>query len=86
MRTLAEVATGVTRTLLTRAADVVMKERRPLVMMVRKAPFHAGHIKNMLAVTEMGGIIHPPVPAFYTKQQSGGDIVDHCIARALVRY
>lgn len=83
VRTLAEVASGVTTTLLTRAADVVLKERRPLVMMVREAPLHAGHIRNMLAVTEMGGIIHPPVPAFYTDPQSVGDIVDHCVARAL---
>ncbi|GBQ95375.1 3-polyprenyl-4-hydroxybenzoate decarboxylase [Acetobacter nitrogenifigens DSM 23921 = NBRC 105050] len=83
VRTLAEVATGVTTTLLTRAADVVLKERRRLVMMVREAPLHAGHIRNMLAVTEMGGIIQPPVPAFYTKPQSVSDIVDHCVARAL---
>lgn len=83
VRTLAEVASGVTTTLLTRAADVVLKERRPLVMMVREAPLHAGHIRNMLTVTEMGGIIHPPVPAFYTDPQSVGDIVDHCVARAL---
>ncbi len=83
VRSLAEVATGVTTTLLTRAADVALKERRPLVMMVREAPLHAGHIRNMLAVTEMGGIIHPPVPAFYTKPESVADIVDHCVARAL---
>lgn len=83
VRTLAEVATGVTTTLLTRAADVVLKERRPLVMMVREAPLHAGHIKNMLAATEMGAIIHPPVPAFYTGPQTIGDLVDQILGRAL---
>lgn len=83
VRTLAEIATGVTTTLLTRAADVVLKERRQLVLMVREAPLHAGHIRNMLAVTEMGGIIHPPVPAFYAKPKTIADIVDHSLGRAL---
>lgn len=83
VRTLAEVATGVTTSLLTRAADVVLKERRTLVMMVREAPLHAGHLRNMLAATEMGAIIHPPVPAFYTKPQSIADIVDQSLGRAL---
>lgn len=86
VRTLAEVASGVTTTLLTRAADVTLKERRKLVLMVREAPLHAGHIRNMLAVTEMGGIIHPPVPAFYTKPDSIADIVDHTIGRALDQF
>lgn len=86
VRTLAEVASGVTTTLLTRAADVTLKERRKLVLMVREAPLHAGHIRNMLAVTEMGGIIHPPVPAFYTKPHSVDDIVDHTIGRALDQF
>lgn len=83
VRTLAEVASGVTTTLLTRAADVVLKERRILVLMVREAPLHAGHLRNMLTVTEMGGIIHPPVPAFYTHPESVADIVNHSIGRAL---
>jgi len=83
VRTLAEVATGVTTTLLTRSADVALKERRRLVLMVREAPLHAGHIRNMLAVTESGGIIHPPVPAFYTRPTSIEDIVNHSVARAL---
>jgi 4-hydroxy-3-polyprenylbenzoate decarboxylase len=83
VKTLAEVATGVTSTLLTRAADVVLKERRRLVLMVREAPLHAGHIRNMLAVTEMGGIVHPPVPAFYTHPQSIQELVDHSLGRAL---
>ncbi|WBQ17606.1 UbiX family flavin prenyltransferase [Sphingobium yanoikuyae] len=82
VRTLAEVASGVTTTLLTRAADVVLKERRKLVLMVREAPLHAGHIRNMLTVTEMGGIIHPPVPAFYTKPETIADLVDHALGRA----
>lgn len=83
VRTLAEVATGVTTTLLTRAADVALKERRPLLMMVREAPLHAGHIRNMLSAAEMGAIIFPPVPAFYTEPQTIGDIVDHTLGRAL---
>ena len=83
VRTLAEIASGVTTTLLTRAADVALKERRRLVLMVREAPLHAGHIRNMLAVTESGGIICPPVPAFYTKPRRIADIVDHSVARAL---
>src|SRR5260370_29744438 len=83
VRTLGELATGVTTTLLTRAAGVALKERRCLVMMVREAPLHGVHIRNMLTVTESGGIIHPPVPAFYTKPQSIGNIVDHSVARSL---
>lgn len=83
MRTLAEVATGISSTLLTRAADVMLKERRKLVMMIREAPLHLVHIRNMLTVTEMGGIIHPPVPSFYTNPQSIDDIVNHSVARAL---
>jgi len=83
VRTLAEVATGVTTSLLTRAADVVLKERRTLVMMVREAPLHAGHLRNMLTATEMGAIIHPPVPAFYTRPTTIEDIVDQSLGRAL---
>lgn len=83
MRTLAEIANGTTSSLLTRAADVQLKERRPLVLMAREAPLHAGHLRNMLAVTEMGGIIHPPVPAFYTQPQNLDDIVNYSVARAL---
>jgi len=83
VRSLAEVATGVTTSLLTRAADVVLKERRTLVMMVREAPLHAGHLRNMLTATEMGAIIHPPVPAFYTNPKTIEDIVDQSLGRAL---
>jgi 4-hydroxy-3-polyprenylbenzoate decarboxylase len=83
MRTLAEIATGVTTTLLTRAADVVLKERRRLVLLAREFPFHGGHLKNMLAVTEMGAIVAPPVPAFYIRPKSIDDIVDQTIGRVL---
>lgn len=83
VRTLAEVASGVTTTLLTRAADVVLKERRTLVLMVREAPLHAGHLRNMLAATEIGAIIHPPVPAFYTRPASIEEMVDQTLSRAL---
>ncbi len=83
VRTLSDIGHGVTGSLLPRAADVVLKERRRLVMLVRETPLHAGHIKSMLAVTEMGGIIAPPVPAFYTRPQSLEDIVDHTVGRAL---
>lgn len=83
VRTLSEIATGVTGTLLTRAADVCLKERRRLVLMVRETPLHAGHLKSMLAVTEAGGVIAPPVPAFYTRPHTLGDMVDHTVARVL---
>lgn len=83
VKTLAEIATGVTTTLISRAADVVLKERRRLVLMVRETPLHAGHLKNMLAVTDMGGIIAPPVPALYAKPQSLEEMIDHSLGRAL---
>lgn len=86
IRTLSEIATGVTSNLLTRSADVVLKERRRLVLMVRETPLHAGHLKSMLAVTESGGIIAPPVPAFYTRPQDINDITDHTIGRVLDLY
>jgi 4-hydroxy-3-polyprenylbenzoate decarboxylase len=79
MRTLAEVATGVSSSLLTRAADVCLKERRRLALLVRETPLHAVHLRNMLAVTEMGGIICPPVPAFYGQPHTIEDIVDHTV-------
>lgn len=81
MRTLADIASGTTSTLLTRAADVVLKERRKLVMMVRETPLHLGHIENMQRVTKMGAIIAPPTPAFYNNPQSIMDIVDHSVGR-----
>ena len=83
MRTLACVAHGLSDNLLTRAADVVLKERRRLVMLVRESPLHLAHLRNMVSVTEMGAIVCPPVPAFYMHPQSVGDIVDHSVARAL---
>jgi 4-hydroxy-3-polyprenylbenzoate decarboxylase len=83
VRSLSEIATGVTSTLLTRAADVVLKERRRLVLLVRETPLHAGHLRSMLAVTEMGGIIMPPVPAFYIHPATIADIVDNTVCRAL---
>lgn len=83
IRTLGEIATGATGNLLTRAADVTLKERRRLVLLVREFPLHGGHLKSMLAVTEMGGIVAPPVPAFYTRPQAIEDIVDQTIGRVL---
>lgn len=83
MHTLAAIATGVCDNLLTRAADVVLKERRRLVLLVRETPLHLGHLKNMVAVTEMGAIVSPPVPAFYAKPRTIEALVDHTIGRAL---
>ncbi len=83
MRSLAEIACGVASNLLTRAADVVLKERRRLVLMVRESPLHAGHLENMLKVTQLGGIIAPPMPAFYTKPDTISDIVHHSVGRVL---
>lgn len=83
MRTLADLAAGTTSNLLTRAADVILKERRKLVLMVRESPLHLGHIRNMALVTEMGGIICPPVPAFYNQPQSIDDIINHSVGRVL---
>jgi 4-hydroxy-3-polyprenylbenzoate decarboxylase len=83
IRTLSEIATGVTSSLMSRAADVVLKERRPLVLMVRETPFHLGHLRSMVKVTEMGGIIAPPLPAFYARPQSIEEMVDQSVGRAL---
>jgi 4-hydroxy-3-polyprenylbenzoate decarboxylase len=83
IRTLSEIATGVTSSLLTRAADVVLKERRKLVLMVRETPLHLGHLRSMTQVTEMGAIVMPPVPAFYTRPMTVDEIVRHSVGRAL---
>jgi 4-hydroxy-3-polyprenylbenzoate decarboxylase len=83
VKTLAEIATGVTTTLISRAADVTLKERRRLVLMVRETPLHAGHLKNMLAATEIGAVIAPPVPAMYARPQSLDAMVDHSLGRVL---
>ena len=82
-RTCAEIAHGGTSNLLTRAADVCLKERRRLVLMVRETPLHTGHLKAMLAASEIGAIIAPPMPAFYAKPDSLEDMVDHTIGRIL---
>ncbi|ASK28432.1 aromatic acid decarboxylase [Neisseria chenwenguii] len=83
MRTLAAVANGLSDNLLTRAADVTLKERRRLVLMVREAPLNLAHINNMRNVTEMGGIVFPPVPALYNRPQSVDELITHSVARAL---
>ncbi len=83
IRTMSEIATGVTSTLITRAADVTLKERRPLVLMVRETPFHLGHLRTMVRLAEMGAIIAPPLPAFYAEPQSVAEIVDQSVGRAL---
>ncbi|MEH6633899.1 MAG: UbiX family flavin prenyltransferase [Halioglobus sp.] len=83
IRTMSEISTGVTSTLLTRAADVVLKERRRLVLMVRETPLHTGHLRTMTQLSEMGAIIAPPVPAFYTKPQSLDDLVTQSVGRVL---
>lgn len=86
MRSLAEIASGATTSLLTRAADVVLKERRKLVLMVREAPLTLIHIRNMATVTEAGGIIFPPVPAFYMRPTTIDELVDHSVGRALDQF
>jgi 4-hydroxy-3-polyprenylbenzoate decarboxylase len=83
MRTLAAVAHGLTDNLITRAADVALKERRRLVLMVRESPLHLGHLRNMVSVAEMGAIVCPPMPAFYQRPQSVAELVDGSVARVL---
>ena len=83
IRTLGEITSGVTSSQLTRAADVVLKERRRLVLMVRETPLHLGHLRNMVSVTEMGAIVSPPVPAFYTKPDTLEAVITQSVARAL---
>jgi 4-hydroxy-3-polyprenylbenzoate decarboxylase len=83
MKTLAAVAHGLSDNLITRAADVVLKERRRLVLMVRETPFNLAHLRNMTCVTEMGGIIFPPLPGFYHHPQSIAEMVDHTVGRVL---
>ena len=83
VRSMSEIATGVTTSLVTRAADVVLKERRRLVLMVRETPLHTGHLRTMTQLSEMGAIIAPPVPAFYAKPESLEAMVDHTLGRVL---
>ncbi|KLJ00591.1 UbiX family flavin prenyltransferase [Luteimonas sp. FCS-9] len=83
MRSMAEIAGGVTSSLLTRAADVVLKERRRLVLMVRETPLHTGHLRSMTQLSEMGAIIAPPVPAFYARPSSIEAMVEHTVGRVL---
>ncbi|HEX3983201.1 MAG TPA: UbiX family flavin prenyltransferase [Acidisoma sp.] len=83
IRSLSEIASGVTTGLLARAADVVLKERRRLVLLVREAPLHAGHLKAMLAATEMGAVISPPVPAFYFRPTTLTEVIDQTVGRSL---
>lgn len=83
MKTLAAVAHGLSDNLIARAADVILKERRRLILMVRETPFNLAHLRNMTAVTEMGGIVFPPLPSFYHKPRTIDDIVDHTVARVI---
>jgi 4-hydroxy-3-polyprenylbenzoate decarboxylase len=83
MRSLGEIAHGITSNLLTRAADVVLKERRKLVLVARETPLHAIHLRNMATLADMGAIIAPPVPAFYNRPKTLDDIVDHTVGRVL---
>lgn len=83
VKSMSEIATGLTTTLLARAADVVLKERRRLVLMLRETPLHLGHVRTMAQVTEAGAILYPPVPAFYQRPQSIDEMVDHTVGRVL---
>jgi 4-hydroxy-3-polyprenylbenzoate decarboxylase len=83
IRSMSEIATGVTTSLLTRAADVTLKERRPLILMVRETPLHLGHLRSLAACAEMGAIILPPVPAFYAEPRTLADLVDQMVGKAL---
>lgn len=83
VRSMSEIATGVTSNLLTRAADVVLKERRKLVLLVRETPFHTGHLRTMTALSEMGAIIAPPLPGFYSAPKTIDDIINHSVGRTL---
>ena len=83
IHTMSAIAGGVASNLLVRAADVMLKERRPLILMVRETPLHQGHLRNMLALARMGAVIAPPMPAFYTRPETVGEIVDHSVGRVL---
>jgi flavin prenyltransferase len=86
IRTMSEIATGVTSSLISRAADVVLKERRKLVLAIRETPLHTGHLRNLLQLSEMGAVIAPVVPAFYNLPKTVADIVDHTVGRLLDQF
>lgn len=83
IHSMSAIASGISSNLLVRAADVTLKERRKLILMIRESPLHLGHLRTMAALAEMGAIVAPPVPAFYTKPQTIDDIVDHSVDRVL---
>ncbi|KTT49680.1 hypothetical protein SB11R_10095 [Pseudomonas oryzihabitans] len=83
IKSMSEISSGITGSLLSRAADVTLKERRPLVLMVRETPLHLGHLRSMTQICEMGGIVMPPVPAFYAQPQTIQDLIDHTVGRML---
>jgi flavin prenyltransferase len=83
IHTMSAIATGITNNLLVRAADVTLKERRRLILMVRETPLHLGHLRNMTALAEMGAILAPPIPAFYTHPATVDDIVNHSVERVM---
>jgi 4-hydroxy-3-polyprenylbenzoate decarboxylase len=83
MKTLAEISSGMSSSLISRAADVTLKERRPLVLLARETPYTLAHLRNMTAITEMGGIIAPPVPAFYARPATLDQMIDHTVGRVL---
>jgi 4-hydroxy-3-polyprenylbenzoate decarboxylase len=83
VRSMSEIAAGVTTSLLTRAADVTLKERRPLILMVRETPLHLGHLRSLVALAELGAIILPPMPAFYAEPKTLADLVDQTVGKTL---
>ena len=83
VKTMSEIATGVTSSLISRAADVVLKERRRLVLMIRETPLHLGHLRTMTQLAEMGAVIAPPLPAFYAEPETVGELVDQSVGRSL---
>ena len=83
IQTMSAIASGISSNVLVRAADVTLKERRKLILMVRETPFHLGHLRTMVALTEMGAIIAPPIPGFYNHPQTLMDLVDHTVGRLL---
>ena len=83
VRTMSDIANGTTHTAISRAADVVLKEQRKLVLMLRETPLHAGHLESLLKLARMGAVIAPPVPAFYIRPKSVEELVDHAIGRVL---